>query len=560
MHGQWDLYSRGTKGGPEVSDKPKTMSFSVFRFKEHGKKAVEYLSEPETCHHHAMKSGNTSHGTLFVRKAARGPASWLFHVTPFVDKKPAAYTETSAAVWVLPLADATYAISFGFGRGLLTPGTFEENFGLRVCLNVIDPAKIRSIDRKSFDGISKHAREQLAKGAEIQEFGIDPEKDLVRAIVGQPLNGTQFGKRIAGMDAVAVRVARRPEEIPVLVGELHDAHGSDAYKKQFSWVDHIGETRDKSQIDALNGELVTRISKKALDKIWLVVPEVIDWEDNRGFSFQARKNAEVSSDLHINDWLALRADSDDLSLERLKRSFVYTVSSRNDVRDARWTLFQCLYAEVELSGEKDRIFVLTGGKWFRVDESLVKSVSSEIEALPNWSYNLPEFDHDTEGAYNEAVASASAGYLANVDKKLIRHGPGNSRIELCDLFSSNKEFVHVKRYGGSATLSHLFSQGLVSGELLRGDAKFRDKAKKKLAPSHVHLVGKRPNDGEFTVVFAVVSRSKTSLAKSLPFFSRLTLRNVAARLERLGFKVALSKIENKRAKTKRARSANAHTT
>ncbi len=51
-----------------------------------------------------------------------------------------------------------------------------------------------------------------------------------------------------------------------------------------------------------------------------------------------------------------------------------------------------------------------------------------------------------------------------MDKKNIPYGGGYSRIEFCDLFSKSKQMIHVKRYGGSSVLSHLFNQGLVSGE------------------------------------------------------------------------------------------------
>jgi uncharacterized protein (TIGR04141 family) len=49
-----------------------------------------------------------------------------------------------------------------------------------------------------------------------------------------------------------------------------------------------------------------------------------------------------------------------------------------------------------------------------------------------------------------------------------------------------------------------------------------------------------PNAAEFQVVFAIVSDSPDDLA--LPFFSKITLRHAARRLQAYGFRVAVAKI------------------
>ena len=55
-----------------------------------------------------------------------------------------------------------------------------------------------------------------------------------------------------------------------------------------------------------------------------------------------------------------------------------------------------------------------------------------------------------------------------MDCKKIHNGGGHSQLEFCDLFSSGRDLIHVKRYGrSSAPLSHLFAQGLDDAEGLR---------------------------------------------------------------------------------------------
>ena len=129
------------------------------------------------------------------------------------------------------------------------------------------------------------------------------------------------------------------------------------------------------------------------------------------------------------------------------------------------------------------------------------------------------------------------------DKNKISHGGGHGQVEVCDLFSINKELVHVKIYGKSSVFSHLFSQGFVSGQLLQVDGDFRKKVKAKLTSPFNDLIGlNRPKEKELTVVFAVISDSSEKTLY-LPFFSRVNLNKTCKILKGLGFNVQLLKID-----------------
>jgi uncharacterized protein (TIGR04141 family) len=127
-----------------------------------------------------------------------------------------------------------------------------------------------------------------------------------------------------------------------------------------------------------------------------------------------------------------------------------------------------------------------------------------------------------------------------MDRVLIPYG-GYNQIEFCDLYAKDREIIHIKRYGSSSVLSHLFSQGLVSGELFQTDGQFRKEVQAKLPPSHRFNCEQKPRAGEFKVVFSVISDSPGDLV--LPFFSKLNLKHAVRRLEGYGFDVALAKIE-----------------
>ena len=127
-----------------------------------------------------------------------------------------------------------------------------------------------------------------------------------------------------------------------------------------------------------------------------------------------------------------------------------------------------------------------------------------------------------------------------MDEKFVKYG-GNDKVEFCDLFARDKHIIHVKRYAGaSAPLSHLFAQAVVSGQALRHDGNFREQVIQKLPQSFQTLIAE-PRPGEYEIVLAIVSASRNPL--SIPFFSRVNLNHARTRLQDLGYKVSLAKIQ-----------------
>jgi uncharacterized protein (TIGR04141 family) len=86
----------------------------------------------------------------------------------------------------------------------------------------------------------------------------------------------------------------------------------------------------------------------------------------------------------------------------------------------------------------------------------------------------------------------------------------------------------------------MFAQAVVSASLLRRDSDFRVKVAEFLTPEFQSLIGE-PSPGEYEVVLAIVSASKKDL--TIPFFSRVNLNNAWLRLQDLGYKVSLAKIQ-----------------
>ena len=146
----------------------------------------------------------------------------------------------------------------------------------------------------------------------------------------------------------------------------------------------------------------------------------------------------------------------------------------------------------------------------------------------------------SEDQYNKKVADSDTNRFVLMDKKNISYGGGSSRIELCDIYSNDKKLLHVKRYGGSSVLSHLFSQGLVSTQLILSDGNFRALVNKKLPNSHkLPAKNEKPKANEFEVVYVIASNDKKTTALDLPLFSKINLRSCYNRLQLMGVATSL---------------------
>ena len=103
--------------------------------------------------------------------------------------------------------------------------------------------------------------------------------------------------------------------------------------------------------------------------------------------------------------------------------------------------------------------------------------------------------------------------------------------------------IHVKKFGGSSVLSHLFSQGAVSGELFVSDGEFRAKLNTALRRGYKvpNPRGTRPTATQYEIVFAIISGSANPL--DISFFSKVSLRSTRRRLISYGYKVSKKKIQ-----------------
>jgi len=494
---------------------------------------------------HEIKEGNEVLGTLFVGPSTSGPPKWgKFFAPQYVKKDIFGLVQSAGAVYITKAKQRLFAVTFGQGRHLIDPTAIEERFGLLVVLNSIQNNELRSVDKRSFDTVDQNSRVQTSQKSAPAEFGIDIEKDLVRGITGTPTDGSALGRRLTGSDALTVAVKTSPKDLPGLLERYLDRFEAKDYRKTFQWIDNIrqvGERRDlRQKLDANLIEAVDDARKTGKAKgCWLALPDVIDWRRVCRFRFSQDSRDPTHSDIHLPGFFGSFDAAEPITLDLLKKRRVFAIDDENNPLD-RWSIYECIHYEVDFDGKS---FIFSGGHWFEVAKKFVQQVNQYFEkTVKRYAGAFMEYQHGKEGDYNKALCASDTKRFALMDMKNIQVGGVHDKVEFCDIYTEGKELIHIKRYGGSSLLGHLFNQGLVSGELLVEEETYVAKVNAYLDKAfHLDDVPTpRPVDS-YTIVFAIISESKDPL--NIPFFARVALRHAHKRLSTLGYDVQLAKIQ-----------------
>lgn len=538
-----------------MTDLP-TNKISIYLIKESNNNYSDILRNFDKLEKEEIRYINEKVGILYYDNSYILEPSWIekFFSTSFKNKKQDTnqdesnklklYTAISRAVLMIENLGRIFAICFGYGRTLLNHGVWEERFGLKITLNTVDVNNIRHIDKKNMSSIPKDTKEQLSRAGVPSDFGIDIEQDMIQSITGKSKDET-FGKTVTGKDALNVSVKVDLSNIKEFLKKCYEKYLSDDYKKDFGWIDQVEEIKDINLIENLNNKLIENIKNNEAEKTWMAVPEIIDWADVLGFSYRDRiRNTSIKDDVYLSDFIGSLSEENrnNLSIGILKRKKVFCFSAQSEQIINQWSAFNCLYCEIKNNSD-GKTYLLNNGKWYEVENNFSTQVDSDYKILRDKeiSLALPSYKHKNENDYNIKIAENNNEFCC-MDRKNISFGGGYSKIEFCDLLTSNNKIIHVKKYGGSSVLSHLFSQGIVSGELFIGDKDFRKKVNEELPESHrINNIEDRPIASDYEIIFAIISSFDNDL--DIPFFSKVNLRSAKRRLEAFGYKVSLQKIK-----------------
>lgn len=451
-----------------------------------------------------------------------------------------------------------FGLPFGpTGRFILNQTAIERAYGLRSALNIIYPrslgdteqegARLVSLDAKRRQKDLMRARIQTARASTFETFDIDQLRDLVDAATGRPADTAHWGHRMTGGDGLSFSIDLPFTELGQLCKRVEKAHRQNDYRARFSWLDDVQPVTDPSLVAQLEQEVVERIRMGRLDEIDLAPPQIVNWEEVDLFRFHTDGHRNVQHrQMRLRDYVAsLRSKKllDELTFPFLSRGTVKALDGDGALVH-QWHLSDCLVGTLDVEGAT---YVIDEGQFFTIASDFIEEIDAFLDRLNQGTALLPECAvgaHERE--YNES-ASTSMGCLL-MDRKTLVIPNRTTPIELCDLLTPEKELIHVKRELGSRDLSHLFSQGTTSAELIHDNEEFRVLVQEKVRElsgndtyAFFDQVGIRTS--EFRVVYGVVADWRDRKpSEALPFFSKLNLRRAVRDLSRRGFRVGFQRI------------------
>jgi uncharacterized protein (TIGR04141 family) len=513
---------------------PKSRSLSIYLLREN-------ITEPNN----ALKTLNgvrrvelqidRSVGVLYYRRRPAAPPAWVSFFSPHIAANDFR-TSSVSAVFIISAGQRLFALTFGQGRHLLALEAYEDNFGLTTTLNSVSPDQIRTVDRQTLDATGRLSHEQATRNISILEFGLDIDKDLLRAVSGPPQPAT-LARRFAGADALSVLATIDLATLQAKLREYLTQYRKTDYRERFPWVENIKPVTDRNVISQFDAELIDQLQDHIPDRVWLAVPDLVDWDDVEGFTYSKTANEDLHDDISFATYLNdTGRDLPGLTLDVLRGDRVYCISSESQAPKAEWQIYKCIYGELENNGET---YLLNAGKWYKVKREFLEDIDNELARIhPSVILGPPAFQHDDEYHYNQSFCNNEPATYALMDRRTISYGGGSSRVEFCDVYSTRREMMHVKRYGGSGTLSHLFAQGVVSASLLLNDRQFRQEVNDTLPETHKLANPVEPiRSAEFEVAYVITGPPRT-----LPVFSRITLRSSFRQLTNMGFRVTVTPV------------------
>ena len=225
--------------------------------------------------------------------------------------------------------------------------------------------------------------------------------------------------------------------------------------------------------------------------------------------------------------------------QKIRRDKLYGLTS-----DGTPFTISSIYSSLVFQTEhENKHYILCAGTWYQVDNSFFDQVNNYVSNQVKISdFSLPDCDKsDDEGEYNEKVANGNPDFCL-MDKQLTSVLGGPKKIEACDIFTKNKQFIHVKNKGKSAQLSHLFAQGKVSAECFISDESFRKQVSElatKGLGTEVFNYRNKPSSNEFEIVYAIIDDKDNDLNEMLPFFSKVNLMLTSQELDRMHFRCSV---------------------
>lgn len=488
-------------------------------------------------------------GRIYIAPTEENEVEWLNTLNLYTDesiKSDSYKNKSNKAVMMLKYEkdEEVYVLSlvFGYGRTMLNEQYIVRNFGLRTAVNLIEESNIKSLNSLNISTDYLDIQRQAFSYGSYSDLHVDTNSDILKSISGRAPSNSNYST-LNGADNLRFS-AKSEVTLSDLIDGILEAYSSEDYKeKGLEWIDHVQYVKDKEIISELDKVLLSYIRDKSLENPIIAPNKIISYLDIEGYFISGMNSSHKIKGNFYDDipaeqfWKFISDKSKDV-LDKLKSSSLYCWL--NDSPHKISSIYNCLFLEIEHNDEK---FFINNGDWFKIESSYYEHIINKIDRIEIFKDPaIPCCEKDwNEGKFNEKFAESAPERFKLFDKQNFhKQEYGYSKIEPADIITKDKQFIHVKKGGTSATLSHLFAQGVVSAQLYKNEMLFIDEI------NEIFKKGYFKSDDEIEVIYGVIDKRFTKKASEiLPFFSMVNLSQHYDNLSNMGVRCRLLFIEQK---------------
>ncbi len=503
----------------------------------------ELIREPGTLTGPLPNWGGIDGSRLYYGRSYNGAPAWIPFISAGLDNlRIDIINQGGLALLFIPIDNRYMVFSFGYGNHKLSGTGWEKDFGIKVVLNSIDPDKVKSLDAKTIDTVVMTRRVQLSKENRIRDFGFEIDRDLLKSIAGKA-SDESFAKVLSGGENLTCNCDVAVDTLLNKAEEIYEQYNSEAYQENYGWIDNIKVENDIFIIEALQTEVINRLNN-LLDgnhaDLDLASPDIIDFSSTAFYKIRGYSSRDIFHFIDTETIVNNMLDYDITEIE-IEQVHDYTIESYNgdNRRQASWSLYKWIVCEVSHDGIT---YILSEGEWYKISEDYLEVIDTRYNYILNPAYNLYRVLPPTTDSNEQRYL---ANYVTTRDEFIFDRmlayldGPRNA-IEICDIYTFHREFIHVKDGGSSSKLSHLFNQGYVSAGLFLSEVRFREDIIVKLRENRktrfVNTIAMTPNANNYTIVYRILKRGA---GFSLPFFTKVVLVEMYRKITSMGYQFRL---------------------
>jgi uncharacterized protein (TIGR04141 family) len=425
-----------------------------------------------------------------------------------------------------------------------------NDFGIKVAMNICDPNKLRKVNTTTHSSTSTLTDRQASRGASLDIFDIDDDKEFFRSISGYTHADYDFIKSFSGRSSIQIKFSTKAlvdnDDLISTLQKLDTAYKSDSYKENFPTYGRLDFVSDNDEIKQLDDLLFSKLKSKELSSIHLS-PNFIEDDNHNFYSYiDSDRNADIHIELDINDLLNEHPQFNvKSSIGTVKKWKIYSKSDTEELDSFK--AYDCINCEIE---KNEKTYILSGGLWRSVNTDFKSQIEEYIKNkiknnkenyLPN-DVSIHCINEKGEDKYKEEVYNSHVAIkyddIYHFDKSKIKIA-GKKQYEICDLFHKNKEFIHVKVFkSGTSSLSHLFLQArfytdaFVKDEITRSSIReFINKndnvenwnKDKKVFLDLIPQDRKSLHASSFSIVVCILTYDENKNIENLPFMAKYEL-------------------------------------